>query len=87
MRKYQLRKVLFKQHFFCIDKINSIIFKENILTFEYSLNLLNYILSSFVAGKVMVNNANVQEADLSVTNGVIHVIDTVLLPPSILQHL
>ncbi|KAH3807841.1 transforming growth factor-beta-induced protein ig-h3-like [Dreissena polymorpha] len=37
---------------------------------------------SINAGKVSVNNANVQEADISVTNGVIHVIDTVLLPPS-----
>ncbi|XP_052215744.1 transforming growth factor-beta-induced protein ig-h3-like [Dreissena polymorpha] len=33
-------------------------------------------------GKVSVNNANVEEADDAVTNGVIHVIDTVLLPPS-----
>lgn len=31
---------------------------------------------------VMVNNAKVEEADLACTNGVIHVIDTVLLPPS-----
>ncbi|WAR28638.1 BGH3-like protein [Mya arenaria] len=33
-------------------------------------------------GKVMVNDATVEEADLAVTNGVIHVIDTVLLPPA-----
>ncbi|WAR28643.1 Y1483-like protein [Mya arenaria] len=31
--------------------------------------------------KVMVNDATVQEADVPVTNGVIHVIDTVLMPP------
>lgn len=29
-----------------------------------------------------VNNAKVEEADVAVTNGVIHVIDTVLLPPT-----
>lgn len=33
-------------------------------------------------GGVMVNDAKVEEADLAVTNGVIHVIDTVLLPPA-----
>ncbi|KAL4217892.1 hypothetical protein ACF0H5_020671 [Mactra antiquata] len=31
---------------------------------------------------VMINDARVEEADLAVTNGVIHVIDTVLLPPA-----
>lgn len=31
---------------------------------------------------VMVNNAKVEEADVSTTNGVIHVIDNVLLPPA-----
>ncbi|KAK3101240.1 hypothetical protein FSP39_002032 [Pinctada imbricata] len=31
-------------------------------------------------GKVMVNNATVVEANIPVTNGVIHVIDTVLVP-------
>jgi len=31
-------------------------------------------------GKVMVNNANVIKTDIQCTNGVIHVIDTVLLP-------
>ena len=30
----------------------------------------------------MVNDAKVIEADLAVTNGVIHEIDTVLLPPA-----
>ena len=33
-----------------------------------------------VGGKVMVNNATVIKADIQCTNGVIHVIDTVLLP-------
>ena len=32
-------------------------------------------------GKVMVNNATVVTADVAASNGVIHVIDTVILPP------
>ena len=31
-------------------------------------------------GSVMVNNAHVTKADILASNGVIHVIDTVLLP-------
>ncbi|HEY9300512.1 MAG TPA: fasciclin domain-containing protein, partial [Phormidium sp.] len=34
-------------------------------------------------GKVKVNNAQVTQADLKASNGVIHVIDTVLLPPDL----
>jgi uncharacterized surface protein with fasciclin (FAS1) repeats len=33
-------------------------------------------------GKVKINNATVIKADVATSNGVIHVIDTVLLPPS-----
>ena len=33
-------------------------------------------------GKVKINNATVLTADVAASNGVIHVIDTVLLPPS-----
>ncbi len=33
-------------------------------------------------GKVMVNNAQVVKADVKATNGIIHVIDTVILPPA-----
>ncbi len=33
-------------------------------------------------GKVMVNNANVTAVDVAASNGVIHVIDSVLLPPA-----
>ncbi|XP_045201951.2 transforming growth factor-beta-induced protein ig-h3-like [Mercenaria mercenaria] len=33
-------------------------------------------------GGVKINDAKVEEADLAVTNGVIHVIDSVLLPPA-----
>jgi len=32
--------------------------------------------------KVMVNDATVSAADVAASNGVIHVIDTVLLPPA-----
>jgi uncharacterized surface protein with fasciclin (FAS1) repeats len=33
-------------------------------------------------GKVMINNAQVIKADVMATNGVIHVIDAVLIPPA-----
>lgn len=33
------------------------------------------------SGKVMINNATVIQPDVSASNGIIHVIDTVLLPP------
>ena len=33
-------------------------------------------------GKVMVDNANVVTTDVNASNGVIHVIDTVILPAS-----
>jgi uncharacterized surface protein with fasciclin (FAS1) repeats len=32
--------------------------------------------------KVMINNATVTTADVEASNGVIHVIDTVLMPPA-----
>ncbi|MBC7474951.1 MAG: fasciclin domain-containing protein, partial [Candidatus Sericytochromatia bacterium] len=32
--------------------------------------------------KVMINNANVTKADIKTSNGLIHVIDTVLMPPT-----
>jgi uncharacterized surface protein with fasciclin (FAS1) repeats len=34
-------------------------------------------------GKVMVNDANVTATDIAASNGVIHVIDTVLIPPGV----
>ena len=34
------------------------------------------------SGAPMINNANVVKADVTASNGVIHVIDTVLLPPA-----
>lgn len=38
---------------------------------------------SVSGGKVMVNNANVTTADVKASNGVIHVIDKVILPPGL----
>ena len=38
-------------------------------------------------GKVMINNATVVAADLDTSNGVIHVIDTVLLPKPVAEKL
>ncbi len=34
-------------------------------------------------GKVMIDNANVTAANIMASNGVVHVIDTVILPPSV----
>jgi uncharacterized surface protein with fasciclin (FAS1) repeats len=31
---------------------------------------------------VMINNANVTRTDIAASNGVIHVVDTVILPPN-----
>jgi uncharacterized surface protein with fasciclin (FAS1) repeats len=36
-------------------------------------------------GNVMVNDANVTTADIEASNGIIHVIDSVMLPPSMLE--
>lgn len=33
-------------------------------------------------GKVMINGAKVEKADIQTSNGIIHVVDTVLLPPN-----
>jgi len=58
----------------------------------WSSSLSNGMMPKTVEGKtltikiddagVMINDAKVVEADVAVTNGVIHVIDTVLLPPA-----
>jgi uncharacterized surface protein with fasciclin (FAS1) repeats len=40
------------------------------------------ILIRASGGKVMINDAQVTQADIKASNGVIHVIDTVLLPPA-----
>jgi uncharacterized surface protein with fasciclin (FAS1) repeats len=39
------------------------------------------ITVSMMDGKVMINNATVTTADIMADNGVVHVIDTVILPP------
>ncbi len=41
----------------------------------------SYVKIKVMDGKVMVGNANVVKTDIGTSNGVIHVIDTVLLPP------
>jgi uncharacterized surface protein with fasciclin (FAS1) repeats len=41
----------------------------------------DYVKISAMNGKVMVGNANVIKTDIGTSNGVIHVIDTVLMPP------
>jgi len=46
-----------------------------------TLNGQNVTISTH-KGKVMVNNANVVKTDIAASNGVIHVIDTVILPNS-----
>ena len=38
-------------------------------------------VTSMVTGGVKINGANVVNADIEASNGVVHVIDTVLLPP------
>jgi uncharacterized surface protein with fasciclin (FAS1) repeats len=37
---------------------------------------------SAAGGKVMINDANVMKTDIETSNGIIHVIDSVILPPS-----
>jgi transforming growth factor-beta-induced protein len=53
----------------------------------FKLEMLNNIPTriSLDAGKVKVNNATVIVADVMATNGIIHALDTVLLPPDIVQ--
>jgi uncharacterized surface protein with fasciclin (FAS1) repeats len=41
-------------------------------------------LTITTAGGVKINDANVIKADIKTKNGIIHVIDTVLLPPSVM---
>ncbi|MEX0272409.1 fasciclin domain-containing protein [Leptolyngbyaceae cyanobacterium UHCC 1019] len=41
------------------------------------------IMVKVQGGKVMINNANVIKTDIKASNGVVHVIDKVLLPPNL----
>ncbi|WP_420599702.1 fasciclin domain-containing protein [Neptuniibacter sp.] len=43
------------------------------------------IAISLDGGNVMINQAKVVMADVNASNGIIHVIDTVILPPSVMQ--
>ena len=47
-------------------------------------DILMFFVSCFPDGIVKVNDATVVFADASTSNGVIHVIDTVLMPPEML---
>ena len=42
----------------------------------------NNVMIKVKDGNVMINNAKVTTADVKASNGVIHIIDTVLLPPA-----
>ena len=50
---------------------------------KHKLNLIYLLNYCFFAG-VKVNQANVIEADIGATNGVIHAIDKLLVPPEFL---
>ena len=43
---------------------------------------LRFRAAKQIAGGVTVNGANVVTADIEATNGVIHVVDAVILPPA-----
>jgi transforming growth factor-beta-induced protein len=53
----------------------------------FKLEMLNGILTRITTdqGKIKVNNSTVIVADVMATNGIIHAIDTVLLPPDIVE--
>jgi transforming growth factor-beta-induced protein len=53
----------------------------------FKLEMMNNISTRITldAGKVKVNDATVIVADVMATNGIIHALDTVLLPPDIVQ--
>jgi uncharacterized surface protein with fasciclin (FAS1) repeats len=56
---------------------------EDVVKFKEATTLAKVNFSINVAdGKVKINDSNVISVDIETTNGVIHVIDTVLLPPS-----
>ncbi len=53
----------------------------------FKLKMLNNLTTEITvnAGKVEINNSTVTQADVRCTNGIIHVIDTVIFPPNIVQ--
>lgn len=74
--------------------LNNVLEYHVILGTEYSAGLSDNqrvkaannqdLTVKITADEVIINDAKVTTADITVTNGVIHVIDTVLLPPSTL---
>merc|ERR1712166_1123859 len=65
------------------------IFSKDLKTFQTVEALEGDQLTIVKAGRVFVNNATVTMADIAATNGVIHIIDSVLIPaaagPDLLQ--
>jgi transforming growth factor-beta-induced protein len=60
---------------------------QNMLSDVLQTGILNTVQGSsvrvaFNKGSIRVNEANIQDADLQASNGLIHVIDAVLLPPA-----
>ena len=55
---------------------------DTLLKPENKAKLTAILTYHVVPGKVMINNATVTTADVEASNGVIHVIDTVLMPPA-----
>jgi len=57
------------------------ILAENIATMKYAKTVQGeYVTINVINGCIMINNAKVVQADIESSNGVIHVIDTVLIP-------
>lgn len=44
----------------------------------------NVVITNTASGQVKVNNATITQANISASNGLIHVIDSVLIPPSLI---
>merc|ERR1712166_80890 len=57
------------------------IFSKDLKTFQAVKTLEGDQVTIVKAGRVVVNNATVTMADIAATNGVIHIIDSVLIPP------
>ncbi|MEM1126689.1 MAG: fasciclin domain-containing protein [Bacteroidota bacterium] len=57
---------------------------EQVVTMDTAPTLqgASLTITASEAGQVMINEANVVMTDVAASNGVVHVIDTVLLPPS-----